>query len=210
MRVDERPILYAAPMVRAILAGTKTQTRRVISQVVGLDAHLVGCSKWAFHVQDGRGFFVNSRYGQVGDRLYVKETWAPRHESTRDRGLVSYRATEAHPPAGERWRPSIFMPRWASRITLEITGLRVERLQEITEDDAIAEGIGALSLAELVAASPQGSAFPLPRLGTSAEAIALARFPLLWDGINGKREGCSWKANPWVWVIEFRRVEGRP
>lgn len=222
--VRERPILFSAPMVRAILEGRKTQTRRIACSARGE----------LLRFNDRVAVFGDSipddpvpverrnRYGAPGERLWVKETfqiesnrgiddstaYPPRFNDGRPvrwhDGVAEgrwwqqphYRATEAEhdlvdyeeedddgndKPLG--WKPSIFMPRWASRIDLEITGVRVERLQDISEDDAHAEGV--------------------PDIRESASCARL-RFSFPWDTINGER--ASWAANPWVWVIEFKRV----
>ncbi len=173
----ERPILFSAPMVRAILEGTKTQTRRVVKEA----AH---------------GKSRACPYGAVGDRLWVRATCAI--VGSTDPGHVLYRASgykeecqrlrlENCPPEDQvRWRPSIHMPRWASRISLEITGARVERLQEISVEDCIAEGLSTNSREH------------------DAEVHLRDQWKDLWSAINGAD---SWNANPWVWVIEFKRVE---
>ena len=180
----ERPILFSAPMVRAILEGRKTQTRRVART----PPHPVHGHRLAA---------ATCPYGQPGDRLWVRETWGPCD------GGFCYRADEpegstAKPDDG-RWHPSIHMLREASRITLEVTGVRVERLQSISDDDAIAEGL------ERHAQSPLWKRGPL---STDQNIVDWTGFPLLafrsiWEAINGAE---SWAANPWVWVVEFRRV----
>ncbi len=140
----ERPILFSAPMVRALLSGAKTQTRRAVKPPRGyrwLDlavGTMVNDGGHKKHISD-----LRCPYGEPGDRLWCKETWCP------DVGCVTstwYRATspELPPGAGHRWRPSIHMPRWASRITLEITGVRVEHLGQLSDADAIAEGVGSV------------------------------------------------------------------
>lgn len=183
----ERPILMSGLMVWAILVRRKTMTRRVIPWT-DPEHHMpwrVGGAHW----QDGDEM-LPCRYGKVGDRLWVRETWGlldtqpedgPRHAT------IGYRADgddEAPNGRHQLWRPSIFMPRWACRIVLEITEVRVERLQQITEADARLEGITTV--------------FPLnPTCG---------EFRLLWEKLNAKR-GFGWDANPWVWVITFKRLE---
>ena len=173
--MKERPILFSAPMVRALLAGTKTQTRRIIKP-----QHL------AFFNQDAAAMLSdwNERplpYGQPGDRLWVRETFGhfECNQHFKPGCNVYYRA-DGNCLELEPWRPSIHMPRWASRITLEITSVRVERLQDISEADAIAEGVY-----------------------TDPACPAYDAYAQLWDEINGLG---SWEANPWVWVIEFRRL----
>lgn len=196
----ERPILFSGAMVRAILAGTKTQTRRVVKPQPYVDAQGNACWNGSNFGQDGRGPLLRSLaspvpssrtkrvhcpYGAPGDRLWGRETWCP---------LTLGFAYAADPiwngaPAG-RWRPSIHMPRAASRITLEITGVRVERLQDISEADAMAEGCS------LECMTPTGD--------DSGSAIhGPGGYIALWESINGPG---SWDANPWVWVVEFKRV----
>lgn len=199
----EKPILFSAPMVRAILDGRKTQTRRVLSRLSGLGA--VTCFEgsettgydWA--LRDKRDMWNEFRndelmsrcpHGTSGDRLWVRETWGLHDTQPSDgpeNATVYYRATDgdSHELRHQLWRPSIFMPRWASRITLEITDVRVQRVQEITEEDAIAEG-------------SQCSGVPASLTNRGA-------FAKLWDKINAKR-GYGWDANPWVWAISFKRV----
>lgn len=200
--MKERPILMSAPMVRAILDGTKTQTRRVVKphpQMVTDNRATTWAGDPAVLLrmlnQSGR----NCPYGQRGDRLWLREAWRVRggreYEYGKDRSQVMYRAThqeDGFPLTWESytWKPSIFMPRWASRITLEVTGVRVERLQEISEADAQAEGCA------LECMTPTGD--------DSGSAIyGPGGYLALWESINGPG---SWEANPWVWVIEFRKL----
>lgn len=217
-------MLFSAPMVRAILAGTKTQTRRVVKpqppcgcsySINGAQSHAL-CFKsetttWVAPTPKSTDHRLQCPYGQPGERIWVRETWAAwssfsdeadEVEGTAqdlvERGIsrahISYRADyQTH---ADRWRPSIFMPRWASRITLEIVSMRVERLQEISEADALAEGL-----------------YPNPKYahaklytwdgiqGNSNNPIYA--YQLLWESINGAG---SWELNPWVWVVEFKRI----
>lgn len=188
--MKERPILFNGPMVRAILEGRKTQTRRIAKEPKVIK---VVDSKW---VSDGISWGP-SPYGQVGDRLWVRETWA----TLNDREVV-YRASSEknilNVPS-VKWKPSIHMPRWASRITLEITNVRVERLQDISEEDAKAEGAEQMHIDDL------GQTWKTHRRG----------FEKLWTEIYGDSEEVrlddrarfsTWDANPWVWVYEFRRL----
>lgn len=187
----ERPILFSGPMVRAILDGRKTQTRRIVKpqphgdcaaievglyHPVVIDRHgdeQPGAEIFGAYSLDGE-WGVKCPYGMPADRVWVRETWIPS-----DMGGFHYRATDEVLPC--IWRPSIHMPRKASRLTLEITAVRVERLQDISEADARAEG---LALA-----------------GAILPGRAAGCFSRLWDGINGKR--APWSSNPWVWVIDF-------
>ena len=189
--MKERPILFSAPMVRALLAGTKTQTRRIIKP-----QHL------AFFNQDAAAMLSdwNERplpYGQPGDRLWVRETFGhfECNQHFKPGCNVYYRA-DGNCLELEPWRPSIHMPRWASRITLEITSVRVERLQEISEADAIAEGVTRLPGGDMWTA---GGIYD----GPLHDANPCGAYRRLWESINGPD---SWAANPRVWAIEFRRV----
>nr|DAL61554.1 MAG TPA_asm: ASCH domain protein [Caudoviricetes sp.] len=189
--MKERGMIFNGEMVRAILDGRKTQTRRPVKFPVhdkNLGCELAG-NELAGELSAGN--YLNSAFGKPGDRIWVRETWAEAGASAPD--LKLYRANypehvpsiyENVPPAEEiRWTPSIHMPRTASRIQLEITDVRVERLRSMSQDDARAEGVIAAS-------------------GPMEAGLA---FRELWDSIYGEE---SWKANPWVWVIEFKRVEG--
>jgi hypothetical protein len=214
--MTERPILFSAPMVRAILAGTKTQTRRVVKP-----AHKAWIEMPVTH-QLGEWDKRPLPYGKTGDRLWVRETWQAvsgndrvRHIMTHprpDRGWLEYAATPRADEPAYKWRPSIHMPRWASRITLEVTGVRVERLQDISEADALAEGISRLAPSAPPHEWSGLNRFTLNGMGSgfcagsvswnspTAEALYLR----LWEDINGPG---SWEANPWVWVVEFKRVQ---
>lgn len=221
----ERPILFSAPMVRAILEGRKVQTRRVVKPQPKV-AQLLTHSGWsAWH--DEKGQPLRNRYGQPGDRLWVRETfarWTARELfSGRPIPTLSFRAgrpvlrlpddapfllpleqwdrgwDDDLKPADVRWRPSIHMPRAASRITLEITDVRVQRLQECSEADAIAEGIERDDEGRWTDYLCQGFGgyFDHPAQG------ARLSYASLWDAINGAG---AWNANPWVWALTFRRV----
>ena len=201
-----RPIAFSGPMVRAILDGRKTQTRRIVTP------HPIQY-KWGslmFERRDGRGLrewpddkvriIEDCRFGKVGDRLWVCESWAQDSED----GALFYRAdigdggdaddwerNRLEGAPNYRWRASMFMPRWASRILLEITDVRLERVKDITGMDAKCEGA------------------PVPdHAVANGTHLAWARewFRLLWGEINGTD---SWDANPWVWVVEFKRIEGK-
>jgi hypothetical protein len=174
IEMKERPILFSAPMVRALLDGTKTQTRRIIKP-----NHCVAPSMRLSMVP-------GCPYGVPGDRLWVRETFCPQMNAT-DR-TPFYRSTGDELPSCHKWKPSIFMPRWASRITLEITEVRVQRVQDISEEDAKAEGGG------FIREHPDAD-----------ETLSDKKlFQFLWESISGET---SWDANPWVWAITFRRIE---
>lgn len=217
--VHDGPILFSGPMVQAILKGRKTQTRRAIERMKGFRCKQFGPSDtkgYDWHFRCHRGIWqdmdhaeVISRcpYGQVGDRLWVREAWAvaniydsvspssicadlpkgPRRPPTK----VLYPATDRI-SAGVRCRPSIHMPRWASRITLELVDVRIEPLNEISYEDAEAEGI-----------EPVGRGWRDYSGGAQLRMSGITSFQSLWQSINGVN---SWTANPWVWVVEFRRV----
>lgn len=200
--MKERGMIFNAEMVRALLDGRKTQTRRPVKFPVhdkNLGCELAG-NELAGELSAGN--YLNSAFGKPGDRIWVRETWAEAGASAPD--LKLYRANypehvpshyENVPPANEiRWTPSIHMPRWASRILLEITGVRVERLNSIHDVDAMREGIQNLTTCS-------HADFGIPDV-VNAQHPARA-FQLLWESIYGAE---SWKANPWVWVIEFKVV----
>lgn len=206
-----RPILFNGAMVRAILDGSKTQTRRIVKPqpdyfacgwpcTFGKECSELHC---LMHHKDGKHLIVmKSPYGKVGDQLYVRETYqsffedemppdrpkGPQHtmgqpSNPERKSFAYYRADGdgVHNVYGEpRWTPSIHMPRWASRIQLEITGVRVERLQDISEGDAEHEGCFSLG---------------------DCECTGKRQYKELWESINGPG---SWEANPWVWVVEFK------
>lgn len=196
--MNERPILFSAPMVRAILAGAKTQTRRVIKNqpfnvtLVPSGNHLFdyrGDLNDYSRVVDMKKAVTLCPYGRPGDRLWVRETWAHgihAMAAKRDEdGPFVYAATHREDQRlGDRWKPSIHMPRAASRILLEIISVRVERLQSITRGDAMDEGC------------------PFPNMAKGDDPRQW--FANLWRQLNGPD---SWDANPWVWVIEFKAVK---
>lgn len=217
--MKERPIIFSAPMVRAILDGRKTQTRRVVKLTDSGRVKEPGSPR-NWHLDDPEAVMA-CPYGVPGDRLWVREAWqaffadevpadrprGPRHTmgipaQPERESFVFYRADGdlSHPEDGSEalWRPSIHMPRWASRITLEIVSVRVERVQEISEEDATEEG--ALEFDSPTTFVDHGmQSIYLPSMG-----YARASFMRLWDSINAKR--APWESNPWVWVTEFRRV----
>lgn len=198
--MKERPILFSAPMVRALLAGTKTQTRRVVKASHIASTHYGSEDRASILARDT----YRCPYGQPSDRLWVRETFDPippqdPHYNGGRPIAIDYFAThgkDSHQwrikdeDGMRRWKPSIHMPRWASRILLEVVSVRVERLQDISEADCIAEG----------AAGGHGA---IP--GYAYAATPLEHYRYVWKAINGPG---SWDENPWVWVIEFKRVEG--
>ncbi len=196
--MKERPILFKGPLVRAILEGRKTVTRREVkgSGLVWLDNFL------AEYVANPENNLCP--YGNPGDRLWVRETWA--RVGNCDPGYLTFGATypDCLPPELEnipahneiRWKPSIHMFRRDSRILLEITAVRIERLQDVTEEQARAEGITDGGCLNCGNNEPCGCDCPTPS--------AVDSFCYLWNEINGAG---AWEGNPWVWVISFRRVE---
>lgn len=226
--MTDRPILFSAPMVRALLAGTKTMTRRIVKPQPRQNGEGINAM---FFWKDGifalNRYPANSTmlehcpYGQPGDRLWVREThmlesnygldneanYPPpfkdgrpiKRESSPDWGewwtQAHYAATDPKPELCKAsdddrmagWRPSIHMPRWASRITLEITGVRVERLNDISEEDCQAEGCQHDAVVNIRDGKP----------------TLRVKYRDLWESINGAG---SWAANPWVWVVEFKRI----
>ncbi|EPC6068868.1 hypothetical protein M8U49_06960 [Enterobacter hormaechei] len=208
--MKERGMIFNGEMVRAILDGRKTQTRRIMKVqpsdgfhpthngydldlnahwytpgVVDKNGYLQPAKKDVFGVADENEGYT-CPFGAVGDRIWVRETWA-RYNIDQDSHDMAYRATPpADWPEEGRWRPSIHMPRWASRLMLEITGVRVERLQAITLGDICKEiGCGLYDF------RPATYGFQV--------------WEDLWKSIYGEE---NWQANPWVWVIEFKRIEG--
>ncbi len=215
--MKEHPILFKGEMVTAILEGRKTQTRRLIKPQPFSTAD----GSWHIELNPRVGF--NSQrtlrnmlpyhcpHGQPGDRLWVKETWAiicnaalplcscETDEERKVNHYVEYRADTGNPYPGEwpedeakgndeapKWKSSMFMPRWASRITLEIVNVRVERLQDIDNHESWKEGIQEFGK------------------WIENEGVARDEYARLWNRINGAG---SWEENPWVWVVEFKRVE---
>jgi len=211
-----KPIIFNTDMVKAILEGRKTQTRRVIMPQPHIER---GVMRWQKSHKGGmHGIDLNMDdhadlaamfcpYGGVGDKLWVRETiaeWQGTIEAVQNGDMDEAEALEyiIYKAGAKDWagilkdmsyghpwnvRPSIFMPCWASRITLEITEIRVERLQEITPMDCIREGV-------------------LPEYEPGVEGLRL-RFQVLWDSINGKKH--PWLSNPWVWVISFKMLKDK-
>lgn len=203
--MSERGMIFNAEMVNAILSGRKTQTRRPIkwkqtrfTEIAERDDGSLW--PWAEDCERGGDIWFACPYGEIGDHIWVRETFRV-HSRATDVATLVYRASvrnswteQTHrvpvavcnkPVTPEKWTPSIHMPRWASRITLEITDVRVERLDSISDSDASKEGC---CIADM----------------ESGDCLSDV-FTRLWTSIYGDD---SWQANPWVWVIEFKRVEG--
>lgn len=227
--MKDRPILFSGPMVQAILKGRKTQTRRGIS----FPACPCGCNQVAMydgydnetfdvlasrHDQPIGAERIKHRYGVPGDRLWVRETFLELDsDHWTSEGKYSYRASvgresdEIRKDYGYKWKPSIFMRRHESRITLEVTGVRVENLQSITNNDAIAEGLAKITKDGTLFkyGIPDRDGFP----GNDDHCWDWPDWELeprdayrkLWDRINGKK--APWLSNPYVWVVEFRRAQ---
>lgn len=213
--MKERPILFSGPMVRALLDGSKTQTRRIVKPQPAAGLNWAGWCITSTHTADeGKATWargdgphlvdvhrVRCLYGQPGDRLWVRESFSGPHHRERTPPRDWHSLDEIHywadgnPEDGD-WskpRPGMFMPRWASRITLEVVSVHVERLQDISEADAYSEGIEQTEFCEEAEhAQPATGALP----GRYA-------YRALWEQINGPD---SWAANPWVWVVEFKRL----
>lgn len=246
----ERPILFSSSMVRAIMEGRKTQTRRIAKKITDETCYagIEGMGFWPVS-DDGKETPIRCPYGVPGGRLWVRETvaiesgpvdgehppfrdgrptkWGPHTPDVEQPWWQAhYKASDPTPsliceheacqggPCTRPWRSSIHMPRWASRITLEVTGVRVERLQEITEADAKAEGCGlgkcrpCDGTGNFYRHDEDGDFLPCDDCDTSATGLTMGDsfrggFQSAWELINGAK---SWAANPFVWVIEFRRV----
>lgn len=198
--MTERPILFSGPMVDAIFAGRKTQTRRAV--------------RWPFkdwpleeeldNLGDMQSLYVRGKavacpYGIPGDRLWVREAWA----RTRVHGAEwhVYRAADNRTDYGGPWKPGIHMPRAACRLKLEVTDMRCERLQGITYEDALAEG--AADYRPLIESECQDGETP----DQCARRLEWPQrsYRQLWDSLNAKR-GYGWDKDPWVWVVEFKRA----
>lgn len=177
--MKERPILFSGPMVRALLAGQKTQTRRIVKEVHCKDSG-VTLAPCEIAGEVNGGDYRLCPYGAFGGRLWVRETHYVQSAGYADGSgkLILYKADGDAPTT---WTPSIHMPRWASRITLEVTGVRVERLQEISAADAVAEGCQSCTPYD--------------------------QFRALWSFIHTADGPNGWAANPWVWVISFKVLE---
>lgn len=201
----EKPILFSGEMVQAILNGHKTQTRRVIPpSKTSKTAKYFDSNLGNWPIDQGTGKRIACPYGRPGDLLWVRETWQAQnmhgqwyHEVPyAERSLHFWAWTNPINPAFDaippQWLPSIHMPRWASRITLRVCDVRVERVQDISDTSILAEGI------------PQNGRMYDPSGITHSESLR-NDFCNLWDSINAKR-GYGWDVNPWVWVVSFEVV----
>lgn len=204
----DRPIIFSAPMIRALLGGRKTQTRRAMKpQPTGLprDARLyyssgkLSCT--SFVTPGGPWFGVFHDDGKavrqthyVGDRLWVKEAWTKYFDTS---PFAVYRANydDLPLPPTVKWKSPLFMKRCDSRITLTVTDVRVQRLQEISEEDARAEGISPLPAGRYYCGEDED--------GPITAKSAITAYGWLWNSINGERPGCHWQDNPWVCAVSF-------
>ena len=206
IQVKERPILFSGEMVRAILAGKKTQTRRVVKCPIWEDEEGLTRPPHVKHSYGSYGTVKACPYGALGDRLWVRETFAVVTGPNRDedpeeffkkRLGVTY-AADWNEKAPFAWKPSIFMPRWVSRLTLEITEIRIERLQEISNEDAECEGVKAdLTVGEF----PGWQSTAPAGMRRVIDTNFYGPYRDLWEKINGPR---SWEENPFVWVVTFK------
>ena len=222
----DRPIPFSEAEVRAILEGRKTQTRRVAKPPP--KAVFLPDDQWKIDVDEPGTAYMDDEsgrlritcpYGQPGDQMWLRETWALVHNWEED-GIDDWegaipkdrpispsaqvwhkaghlRSSDTVEDRGFRWRPSIHMPRWASRITLEITRVRVERVQDITEADAKAEGVSPV-MVDSGGFTQWDAPIDIPDY--------IEPFADLWDKLNAPR-GHGWSVNPWVWVIDFERIK---
>lgn len=214
--MTDRPILFTGPMVRAILDGRKTVTRRLVTGHDVIEERDDGtpwpyCTTWS-HGDDGSPWQA-CPYGVPGDRLWVKETFAERvdidgkdpAQRARAKHYLMFKANGDDPRDPDnfhtwgRWRSPRYMPRWASRITIDVISVRVERLHAITEEDARAEGVRELPLQEGQAGA-WWTADPSASLAAPDPVLAFCK---LWDSLNAKR--APWASDPWVWRVEFRQ-----
>lgn len=231
--MKERPILFSGKMVRAIRDEKKTQTRRIIKPAITrVEWNREPGWCWVYsNPLKTKSQYTNSYskdwpqtllpfcpYGEIGDRLWVRETWQSYMDVTGDPDLHRFENCKTDPATGKKyivyyrsmynedddpgdWSPSIHMPRWASRITLEITDIHAEQLRDISEEDARAEGA---VYAYTEAFKREHGHYPA---GIIDASCAVGQFASLWDSINADR-GYSWESNPWVWVIGFKPVQG--
>lgn len=219
--MKQTPIIFSGEMVRATLDDLKTQTRRLN----GLKRVNTEPSRWelvylsdsgeaTFRHQLGAVVKIQCPYGQPGDQLWVRETWGVGRWGDRKKPSelldyasgsfkTFYRASTPNVPYVNRWRPSIYLPKWAARIWRELTKVRVERLQDISENDAKAEGVTPGKVLE-----SGGNPFKqnIARLGPLKQGTYRGAFIALWNELNAKR-GHGWDTNPWAWALTFKRAE---
>lgn len=202
--MKERPILFNSEMVRAVLDGRKTQTRRVMTEkhrIKGPVSKVLSIFHTALLCFGKKTERYKCPYGKIGDQMWVRETFTTKDDDGDPLHGIIYKASWKFESTGLKWTPSIFMPRWASRIQLEIIDIRIERVQDMSLSDARAEGI----------VQTYGDFFGnIPKWAGDIEHEYVNRnskenFSRLWNSINEKR-GFSWESNPWVWVVEFKRI----
>ncbi|CQD73591.1 phage-like protein [Yersinia enterocolitica] len=200
--MNEKPILFNSEMVNAILSGRKTQTRRIMRDQPEVIPPEDECGVPGYWIPYNAGktmvrnemMTIACPLGMRGDQLWVREAFAA---GLCTESMLAYRATHKTEDLEEgwgetiKWTPSIHMPRWVSRINLLITGVRVERLQDISDLDCCDEGYNG------------------PAVTADNQWPSITWYERLWDSIYGQKEGESWQANPWVWVIEFERMEAK-
>ncbi|MBF8733064.1 hypothetical protein IRZ59_21785 [Pseudomonas guariconensis] len=208
--MEQRPILFSGPMVRAILEGQKTVTRRVVKPQYLEGPWSVRPATDPRHERHSHDWWLPTGsqpyaalppcpYGKPGDILWVREAWAQINVAQAPgESWVVYRECDNRTDYGGPWKPSIHMRRRDCRIILEVTDVRVERLQDITEEQALAEGIDQHQLAD-----SQDRYDMVADHNMTGRPTAAGEFAHLWASINGAK---SWYENPWVWVVEFKRV----
>ncbi len=222
--MNEHPILFSSEMVNSILSGQKTQTRRIVKgdlSISGNTARYSSPNRRSHTWTDLPCYLSTCPYGIPGDLLWVRETWRAVELDNGNDGILykadnHFKSIENSQAAadlwcdayadrkyGNKWRPSIFMPRWASRILLDVTDVQVERIQEISDGDAIKEGIqDVCHCGDYV----EGHGYHSGHGAVSMPGWATENFSSLWDSINAER-GHSWESNPWVWVVSFKVVK---
>ena len=206
-KVKERPIIFSTPMVQAILEGRKTQTRRIVtpSRSGSCDTHHKSWLDWdKIYPNNPFGIKVHSKINDTihrvfphynkGDLLWVREAWC------RMDGELFFRASVKYPET-LKWKPSIHMPKAAARIWLQVKDVRVERVKDISESDAISEGVGFGF--QMNAGWPDYNNIKDGVCQVTQDTPEMS-FATLWDSINGSE---SWDSNPWVWVVEFEKIE---
>lgn len=207
------PILFSTLMVQALLAGRKTMTRRVVKgiEITENEGNFNFQSKkaWGQNVSKENltdtflGFGSECPYGKVGDVLWVRESYCPKYFDDGKHGFkADWNKTAAEYVTEPKWKPSLFMPKEACRLFLEITNIKVERLGDISEEDAISEGIEVAYYKNEVIKFDGRTCYKLKNNEVTDSPIQVFKF--LWQSINGAD---SWNKNPWVWVIEFKQIE---